>query len=65
MLSGMWQSFGYLGASLCPFAVSVLRDGRDPFFGPAVIVVAITMGCIWSGLRAAAPAYVLPHLRKV
>ena len=64
MLSGMSQSIGYLGASLCPFAVSMLRDGQDPFLGPAVIVVAITMGCIWSGLRAAAPAYVLPHLRR-
>jgi CP family cyanate transporter-like MFS transporter len=42
----------------------MLRDGQDPFLGPAVIVVAITMGCIWSGLRAAAPAYVLPHLRR-
>ncbi|MBM6581062.1 MFS transporter [Microvirga sp. BT689] len=64
MLSGMSQSFGYLGASLCPFAVSVLRSSNDPFLGPAIMVVSITVGCIWSGLRAAAPAYVLPHLRE-
>lgn len=64
MLSGMSQSFGYLGASLCPFAVSVLRSGGDSLLGPAVMVVLITVGCTWVGLRAAAPAYVLPHLRK-
>ncbi len=64
MLSGMSQSFGYLGASLCPFAVSMLRSGSDPFLGPAVMVVAITAGCIWCGLQAAAPAYVLPHLKE-
>lgn len=63
MLSGMSQSIGYLGASLCPFAVSILRDGKDPFSGPTILVVAITIGCIWFGLQAAAPAYVLPHLR--
>ncbi|EIM24863.1 MFS transporter [Microvirga lotononidis] len=64
MLSGMSQSIGYLGASLCPFAVGVLRSSDDPFRGPAVMVVVITAGCIWSGLRAAAPAYVLPHLKQ-
>ncbi|MGO4525817.1 MFS transporter [Microvirga sp. 2MCAF35] len=64
MLSGMSQSIGYLGASLCPFAVSMLRGGEDPFRGPAIMVVLITAGCIWSGLQAAAPAYVLPHLKQ-
>ncbi|WP_262027369.1 MFS transporter [Microvirga sp. Mcv34] len=64
MLSGMSQSIGYLGASLCPFAVSVLRSSDDPFRGPAIMVVLITAACIWSGLRAAAPAYVLPHLKQ-
>ncbi|MBA1154659.1 MFS transporter [Microvirga mediterraneensis] len=64
MLSGMSQSIGYLGASLCPFAVGVLRSSDDPFRGPAIMVVLITAGCIWSGLRAATPAYVLPHLKQ-
>jgi len=64
MLSGMSQSIGYLGASLCPFAVSMLRSSDDPFRGPAIMVVLITAGCVWSGLRAAAPAYVLPHLKQ-
>ena len=64
MLSGMSQSIGYLGASLCPFAVSLLRGGNDPFIGPAVIVVAVTVACTWCGLHAAAPAYVLPHIRS-
>ncbi|MBD2751018.1 MFS transporter [Microvirga sp. BT688] len=64
MLSGMSQSFGYLGASLCPFAVSLLRSSGDYLLGPAIMVVLITLACTWAGLRAAAPAYVLPHLRK-
>jgi CP family cyanate transporter-like MFS transporter len=64
MLSGMSQSVGYLGASLCPFAVSVLRSSDDLFRGPAIMVVLITAGCLWSGLRAATPSYVLPHLRQ-
>lgn len=64
MLSGMSQSIGYLGASLCPFAVSLLRGGNDPFIGPAVMVVAITTACTWCGLQAAAPTYVLPHFRN-
>ncbi|QRM31585.1 MFS transporter [Microvirga sp. VF16] len=63
MLSGMSQSIGYLGASLCPFAVSLLRGGPDPFIGPAVMVAAVTAACTWCGFKAAAPAYVLPHLR--
>jgi CP family cyanate transporter-like MFS transporter len=64
MLSGMSQSIGYLGASLCPFAVSLLRGANDPFIGPAIMVVAVTTACTWCGLRAAAPAYVLPHIRS-
>jgi CP family cyanate transporter-like MFS transporter len=62
MLSGMSQSIGYLGASLCPFAIGLLRGGDDPFIGPAMMVIAITVACAWSGLRVAAPTYVLPHL---
>ncbi len=64
MLSGMSQSIGYLGASLCPFAVGMLRSGGDTLLGPAVMVVLITAGCTWAGLRAAAPAYVLSHLKR-
>lgn len=64
MLSGMSQSIGYLGASLCPFAVSLLRGGQDPFIGPAIMVVLVTAICLWCGLRAAAPAYVLSDVRK-
>jgi CP family cyanate transporter-like MFS transporter len=60
----MSQSIGYLGASLCPFAVSLLRGANDPFIGPAIMVVAVTTACTWCGLRAAAPAYVLPHIRS-
>jgi len=64
MLSGMSQSIGYLGASLCPFAVGLLKAGHDPFTGPAIMVVAVTAACTWCGLKAAAPGYVLPHLRS-
>ncbi|WP_262268601.1 MFS transporter [Microvirga yunnanensis] len=63
MLSGMSQSIGYLGASLCPFAVGLLRGGHDPFAGPAIIVVTVSAACAWCGLQAAVPAHVLPHLR--
>jgi CP family cyanate transporter-like MFS transporter len=64
MLSGMSQSIGYLGASLCPFAVGMLRSGGDSLLGPTIMVVLITVGCTWAGLRAAAPAYVLSHLKR-
>jgi len=64
MLSGMSQSIGYLGASLCPLAVGLLRGGADRFTGPAVMFAAIVVACTWCGIRAAAPAYVLPHLRN-
>jgi MFS transporter, CP family, cyanate transporter len=64
MLSGMSQSIGYLGASLCPFAVGMLRSGGDSLLGPTIMVVLITVGCTWAGLQAAAPAYVLSHLKR-
>ncbi|MBQ0824244.1 MFS transporter [Microvirga sp. HBU67558] len=63
MLSGMSQSIGYLGASLCPFAVGLLRGGHDPFAGPAIIVLIVTAACTWCGLQAAVPAHVLPQLK--
>ncbi|MBB4040277.1 CP family cyanate transporter-like MFS transporter [Microvirga flocculans] len=64
MLSGMSQSIGYLGASLCPFAVGLLRGGQNPFVGPAIMIVAISMLSTWCGLKAAAPQVVLPHLKE-
>jgi CP family cyanate transporter-like MFS transporter len=59
MLSGMSQSLGYLGASLCPFAVGLLRDVHRGPEGPALLVVVITLLCVWFGLQAARPGYVL------
>jgi CP family cyanate transporter-like MFS transporter len=59
MLSGMSQSLGYLGASLCPFAVGLLRDVHRGPEGPALLVVVITLLCVWFGLQAAKAGYVL------
>ncbi|MBM6596794.1 MFS transporter [Microvirga pudoricolor] len=61
MLSSMSQSFGYLGASLCPFAIGVARSNSGALSGPAIMVVLITIACAWAGQRAAGPAYVLPN----
>jgi CP family cyanate transporter-like MFS transporter len=62
MLSSMSQSIGYLAASVCPLAISVVRDAYKGPAGPAFLVVAITVLCAWCGLQAARPGYVLSHL---
>jgi CP family cyanate transporter-like MFS transporter len=59
LLSGMSQSIGYLGASLCPFVVSLLRDAYGGPGGPALFVSVITLLCFWCGLQAACPGYIL------
>lgn len=64
MLSGMSQSIGYLGASLCPLAVSLLRDAYNGPGGPALLVGAITILCMWCGLQAARPGYILSAPKK-
>lgn len=59
MLSGMSQSIGYLGASLCPFVVGLLRDVHKGPGSPALLVLAITLLCLWYGFQAARPGYIL------
>ena len=59
MLSGMSQSIGYLGASLCPFAVGLLRDVHHGPEWPSVLVLAIILLCLRFGFQAARPGYVL------
>ncbi|RDI56433.1 CP family cyanate transporter-like MFS transporter [Microvirga subterranea] len=59
MLSGMSQSVGYLGASLCPFAVGLLRDVHHGPEWPSVLILAITLLCLRFGFQAARPGYVL------
>jgi len=59
MLSGMAQSIGYLGASLGPLAVSLLRDVSEGPAGPEVLFATITLLAAWCGLLAARPRQVL------
>jgi CP family cyanate transporter-like MFS transporter len=61
MLSGMSQSIGYLGASLGPLTISVLRDLFDGPVGPASLFCAISLFAAWCGYRASEPMMVL-HL---
>ncbi|WP_150117643.1 MFS transporter [Microvirga vignae] len=62
MLSGMSQSIGYLGASLAPFMVSMLRGFSDAMGGPAMFFLAIAALCTVFGLRAARPGFVLTQM---
>ena len=59
MLSGMAQSIGYLGASLGPLVVSLLRDMSGSTFPTACLFAAITMLAAGCGLRAAEKRLVL------
>jgi CP family cyanate transporter-like MFS transporter len=59
MLSGMSQSIGYLGASLGPLAVSLLRDLSAGAFAPTALFFAITALATWCGLQAARPRLIL------
>lgn len=58
-LSGMSQSIGYLGASVGPFAVSVLRSVGNGTDGPVVFFLSIAAVCAVFGLRAARPGFIL------
>ncbi|MBF9232298.1 MFS transporter [Microvirga sp. BT350] len=62
MLSGMSQSIGYLGASLGPLAVSLLRDTYRGPTGPALLFTVVLLLSTWFGLQAAKPGHVLAHL---
>lgn len=64
MLSGMSQSIGYLGASLAPFLVSLLRGLSDATGGPAMFFLAVAVLCTAFGLRAARPGFVLTQTRS-
>ncbi|WP_210485945.1 MFS transporter [Microvirga antarctica] len=59
MLSGMSQSIGYLGASLGPLAVSLLRDVAYGPQGTAALFVVIACLAGICGLGAARPRMVL------
>jgi len=59
MLSGMSQSIGYLGASLGPFAVSVLRGYSAGMEGPVMFFLAVAALCTLFGVRAARSGFIL------
>jgi CP family cyanate transporter-like MFS transporter len=59
MLSGMSQSIGYLGASLGPLMISLLRDFYDGPNGSAGLFIAVAGFAVWCGFRAAEPNTVL------
>ncbi|MBZ6074867.1 MFS transporter [Microvirga puerhi] len=65
MLSGMSQSIGYLGASLGPFAIGILRGLGEGSEGPITFFLAIAALCTMFGLRAAKPSFVLTRSADV
>ena len=57
-LSGMAQSVGYLLAALGPFLFGVLRDTTQAWTVPLVLLLAVTVGLLITGLGAARDVHV-------
>ena len=54
-LSGFVQSTGYLMAAVGPLGTGLLHDATGDWTVPLVVLIALTVPMLWSGLRFARP----------
>ena len=55
-LSGFVQSAGYLLAAVGPLGTGLLHDASGGWTVPLVVLIALTLPMLWTGLRFARPA---------
>ncbi len=62
-LSGFTQSVGYLIAAIGPFVVGLLHDATDGWTVPLLLLIALSVPLLMSGLAVSRTAYLEDQLR--
>lgn len=64
-LSGFTQSVGYLIAALGPFSFGLLHDLTDGWTVPLLVLLALNVPLLWTGVLACRPAAIEDELERL